>query len=135
MVTGLNLAHGLRRSAQWPAMRGRPGHGLAAQPSPAKDTVHDGRDVRAHGQVTARSSHARRCGDALDDGAVGVGQRQGVVSKHRWGPGVASGKKSGDGAHRGGQATVGRREVASAAVFRWEGGSDGVVAPSGQSHG
>jgi hypothetical protein len=50
--------------------------------------------------------------------------RQGVAGEHRWGPGEAPGKKSGDGAHRGGRATVGRREVAGAVAF-----NDGRVAP------
>jgi hypothetical protein len=49
---------------------------------------------------------------------------QGVAGEHRWGPGVAPGEKSEDGAHRGGRATMGRREVAGAAVF-----NDGGVAP------
>jgi hypothetical protein len=46
---------------------------------------------------------------------------------------VASGKKSGDRAHRGGRATVGRWEVTGAAAFRWEGSSDGVAVPLGWS--
>jgi hypothetical protein len=112
MVTGLNLAHGLRRSAQWPAMRGRPGHGLAAQPSPAEDTVHDGRKtgraMRAQGAVTARSSHARRRGDALDGGAgwpvarcrqqAPVGSRGGVRQEERR---RGSPRRSGDGGAAG----------------------------------
>jgi hypothetical protein len=35
-------------------------------------------------------------------------RRQGVAGEHWWGPAVAPGKKSEDGAHRGGRATVGR---------------------------
>jgi hypothetical protein len=42
-------------------------------------------------------------------------------------PGVASGKKNGGGAHRGGRVTVGRRKVVGAATFRWEGGVLGAV--------
>jgi hypothetical protein len=54
-----------------------------------------------------------------------VAQRQhGVAGEHRWGPWEASGKKSGDGAHRGGRVMVGRREVADAAAF-----NGGGVAP------
>jgi hypothetical protein len=53
--------------------------------------------------------------------------------EHCWGPGVVPGKKSGDEAHRGGRAAVGQWEVADAAVFRWEGSSDGVVASLGRS--
>jgi hypothetical protein len=83
--------------------------------------------VRAHGVVTARNPHARRCGDALDGGVVGTGPQQGATGEHRWGPGVAPGKTSGGGAHRGGRATVGWQEVAGAVAFRWEGGSGGVV--------
>jgi hypothetical protein len=44
-------------------------------------------------------------------------RRQGIAGEHRWGPGEVSGKKSGDGAHREGRATVGRRKVIGAAVF------------------
>jgi hypothetical protein len=51
---------------------------------------------------------------------------QGVVGEHRWGPGEAPGKKSGDGAHRGGRATVGRREAAGVTVFN-SGGVTPVV--------
>jgi hypothetical protein len=51
-------------------------------------------------------------------------QRQGVAGEQRWGPGVAPGKKSEDGAHRGGRMTVGRREVAGAVAF-----NSGGVAP------
>jgi hypothetical protein len=79
--------------------------------------------------------HAHGRGDALDGGTVGAGRRQGVADEHQWGPGVAPGKKSRDGAHRGGRATVGRQEVAGTAAFRWEGGSDGVAASLGRSHG
>jgi hypothetical protein len=60
----------------------------------------------------------------------GAGRRQGVTGEHRWGPWVAPGKKNGGGAHRGGRATMGRREVAGAVVFWWEGGSGGVAASS-----
>jgi hypothetical protein len=49
---------------------------------------------------------------------------QGVLGEHRWGPGEAPDKKSGDRAHRGGRATVGRREMAGAAAF-----NGGGVAP------
>jgi hypothetical protein len=64
--------------------------------------------VCAHDAVTARSSRARRCRDALDGGAVGAGRRQGVAGEHRWGPEVAPGKKIGGGAHPIGGASGGR---------------------------
>jgi hypothetical protein len=57
-------------------------------------------------------------------GSVVAHQRQGAAGEHRWVPGEASGKKSGDGAHRGGRATVGRRKATGAVVF-----NGGGVAP------
>jgi hypothetical protein len=104
----------------------------AWRPGPAVEAA---RALRALRMVTVHSSCARRRGDALDGGAVGACRRQGAASEHRWGPGVAPGKKSGGGAHQGGRATVERREVAGAAVFRWEVSSDGVAASSGRSYG
>jgi hypothetical protein len=63
------------------------------------------------------------CGNAR---AVAAGRRKGVAGEHRWGPGEAPGKKSGDGVHRGGRATMGRRKMAGATVFqRRRGGSGG----------
>jgi hypothetical protein len=59
----------------------------------------------------------RRRGGTLADGSTVAGRRQGVAGEHRWGPGEAPGKKSGDGAHRGGRATVRRRKMAGAAAF------------------
>jgi hypothetical protein len=76
------------------------------------------------GVVTAR---VRWRGGVLDDGAVEDGRRQGVVGEHRWGLGEAPGKESGDGAHRGGGATVGRRKTAGAAVFNGSGVAPVVV--------
>jgi hypothetical protein len=80
-VTGLKLAHGMRRSARGLATRGRPegrlGHGLAAQPS----------------QRGGSRRTKTRCGDVLDSVAVGAGRRQGVAGEHQWGPGVAPGRR------------------------------------------
>jgi hypothetical protein len=68
----------------------------------------------------------RARGGVLDGGAVAADRRKGVAGEHRWGPGEAPGKKSGDGVHRGGRATVGRRKMAGATVFqRRRGGSGG----------
>jgi hypothetical protein len=67
-------------------------------PSPAEEAA---RDVRKWG---ARHACSRR-GDALDGGAVGAGQRQGAAREHRWGPGVAPGRRSGGGAHPSGGST------------------------------
>jgi hypothetical protein len=51
-------------------------------------------------------------------------QRQGVAGDLEGATRRVPGKESGDGAHRGGRATVGRREVAGAAAF-----NGGRVAP------
>jgi hypothetical protein len=56
----------------------------------------------ARGAVTTRSSRVRWRGDALDGGAVGAGRRQGASGEHRWGLGVAPGRRSGGGAHPSG---------------------------------
>jgi hypothetical protein len=80
-----------------------------------------------------RGARTRRRGDALDSGAMGVDRWQGSAGEHRWGPRVAPGKKNGGGAHRGGRATVGRRDVTGMAAFWWKGGSGGVVVSSGRS--
>jgi hypothetical protein len=56
------------------------------------------------------------CGGALAGSSAVARRWQGVAGEHRWGPGEASGKKSGDGAHRDGRATVGQRKAADAPV-------------------
>jgi hypothetical protein len=61
--------------------------------------------ARACSAVTARSSRARRRGDALDGGVVGAGRQQGAAGEHRWGPRVAPGRRSGGGAHPSGGST------------------------------
>jgi hypothetical protein len=86
--------------------------------------------VRA-GVVTTRRPHAGRCGDVFTGGSAVARRQQGVAGEHRWGPEVAPGKKSEDGAHRGGQATVGRREVAGAAAFNGGGVAPMVVDEGG----
>jgi hypothetical protein len=99
-------------------MRDRPksrlGHGLAA--SPAGQTACA---ARCNTRVPVWSPRADR--------AWGVARwraRRWLDDEHRWGPGEAPGKKSGDRAHRDGRTTVGRREAADAAVF-----NGGEVAP------
>jgi hypothetical protein len=81
-VSGLKLAHDPVQPRRWPATRK---NGACA--------------TCARGAVTARSSSARRRGDALDGGAVGAGRRQGAASEHRRGPSLAPGRRSGGGAH------------------------------------
>jgi hypothetical protein len=74
-----------------------------------------------------RGSAVCACGGALIGGSAVTHRRHGVTGEHRWGPREASGKKSGDGAHRGGRATVGRRKAAGAAVFNGSGVAPVVV--------
>jgi hypothetical protein len=87
---------------------------------------------RARGEVTAHVRRVRWRGGALDGGAVGAGRRQGAAGEHRWVPGEAPGKKSGDEAHRGGRATVGRRKTVGAAVFNGGGVAPVVVDVRGE---
>jgi hypothetical protein len=94
-VTSLKPAHGLRRSARRPAMRGRPRRWPATHRNGA-------RVVRAHSAVTSHSSHARQRGDTLYGGLLGAGRRHGVADEHRWGPGVVPGRRRGGGAHPSG---------------------------------
>jgi hypothetical protein len=82
---------GLPRAAGWKA-----GLAMAWQPSLNEEAA---RDTRKRG--------ARRRGDALDGGAVGVGRRQVAASEHPWGPGVAPGRQRGRGAHPSGGSTWG----------------------------
>jgi hypothetical protein len=65
------------------------------------------RTVRAHSAVTVHSSWASRCGYTLDGGTVGAGLQQGAIGEHRWGPGVALGRRSGGGAHPSGGSSCG----------------------------
>jgi hypothetical protein len=81
------------------------------------------------------SPRVGRHGGALTSSPAAASRRQGSRLEHHRHMVDASGKKSGGGAHRGGPAAVGWREVASAAAFRWEGGSDRVAASSGRSCG
>jgi hypothetical protein len=71
--------------------------GLAQKtPRVARDNA---RTPRARGVVTARGPRVRWRGGGFTGGPVGAGRRQGVASEHRWGPGVAPGKKISGGAH------------------------------------
>jgi hypothetical protein len=67
----------------------------------------------------------------LTDGSVVTRRRQGVAGEHRWGPEEALGKKSGDGAHRGGRTTVGRQEVVGVAALNGGGVTPVVVDEGG----
>jgi hypothetical protein len=73
--------------------------------------------VRARGAVTTLISRVRQCGNAHDGGTVGAGRWQGAAGEHRWGPGVAPGRRSGGGAHpSGGSACGAERGVGAGAV-------------------
>jgi hypothetical protein len=105
------------------------GPGLAARSSRGGSPrrAGTGRAPNSRGAVTARSSSARQCGDALDGGVVGAGRWQGAAGEHRWGPGVAPGRRSGGGAHpSGGSSCRGgagcRRRGAGRRQGRWGSG-------------
>jgi hypothetical protein len=106
-------------------MRGRP-----KQPRPGDSAQWGKRGVwpaatRARHAIAVWSPRAVcACGDALTSSSAVARRWQGVTNEHRWGPAEAPGKKSGDGAHQDGRATVGRREAVGAAVF-----NGGGVAP------
>jgi hypothetical protein len=90
---------GLPRAAGW---------ATAWRPSPAEEAARDARKQGAPCALVVRSPRAartRRRDDALDGGAVGAGRWQGAAGEHRWGPGVAPGRRSGDGAHPSGGST------------------------------
>jgi hypothetical protein len=54
-----------------------------------------------------RNGHARWSSDALGGSAVGAGRWQDAAGEHRWGPGVAPGRRRGGGAHPSGGSTCG----------------------------
>jgi hypothetical protein len=69
----------------------------------------------------------------LAGGSAVTRWRQGVAGEHRWGPAVAPGKKSGDGAHRGGRTAVVIQGVADdAAAPSGGGGVPQLVADAGK---
>jgi hypothetical protein len=80
-------------------------------------------------RCNARAPRAGRRG-----GSAVARRRQGVAGEHRLGPREAPGKKSGDGAHRGGRAMVGQREVAGVAAFNSGGIALVVVDEGGWCH-
>jgi hypothetical protein len=88
---------------------------------------YDARAPHARDVVTAHGLHVRWCGGVLTGSSAVAHRQQGVPGEHQWGPGEASGKKGGDGAHRGGRATVGRQKAAGAAVFNGGGFAPVVV--------
>jgi hypothetical protein len=87
-------AHGLGLLA-WPSRGSGPGHGDVVRALGAL-AVGSLRVVRAHDGVVAAGR--RRCGGC---------RRQGVASKHKWGPVVAPDNVVVDGFHSKGSATVG----------------------------
>jgi hypothetical protein len=103
----------------------------AWQPSPAGKTACAARCNIRTPRACRRGHHVGRRGDVFTGGSAVARRQQGVAGEHRWGPEVAPGKKSEDGAHRGGQATVGRREVAGAAAFNGGGVAPMVVDEGG----
>jgi hypothetical protein len=62
---------------------------------------------------------------------VGAGRRQGAADEHRWGPGVASGKKIGGGAHPIGGASGGGAVGRHGVVAVDDGGAGTVVTDDG----
>jgi hypothetical protein len=64
-------------------------------------------------------------------GSAVAHRRQGVAKDLEGATGEVPGKESRDGAHRGGRATVGRREVAGAAAFNGGGVAPVVVDEGG----
>jgi hypothetical protein len=88
------------RPSGLPCTAGWATDGGPAQPKRRPATRENGaRAAPARGAITARSSRTRWRGDALDGDVVGASRRQGAADKHRWGPGVAPGRRSGGGAH------------------------------------
>jgi hypothetical protein len=106
-------AHGAWRPATHGRSKKSRGRGLATRPSGENSPCGPWHRACA---ARSRRGHCAQSARAVARSPT-AHRRQGVAGEHRWGPGEASGKKSGDGAHRDGGA-------AGAVVF-----NGGGVAP------